>query len=336
MREKMTHKKPIMFSGIQPSGNLMIGNYIGAIKHWVKLQNDYDSLFALVDLHTITVKQDPADLRKRCYDFLALYIACGLDPERNILFVQSHVKAHAQLAWILNCHTYMGELNRMTQFKDKSTRFANNINAGLFDYPVLMAADILLYQSNLVPVGHDQKQHLELSRDLAIRMNNLYGELFTIPEPFIPPIGGRIMSLQDPQKKMSKSDENEKSYIALLDPPDVIRQKMRRAVTDLGKEIMYAEEKPGISNLLALYSSISSISIADLEKKYQNQGYSVFKNDIAEVLIEFLIPLQEKFYKIRNDEKAMLNILRIGADKAQQRANKTLEKVADAIGFIPI
>lgn len=331
----MTHKKPVLFSGIQPSGNLMIGNYIGAIKHWVNLQKDYDCLFALVDLHTITVKQDPQDLRKRCYDFLALYIACGLDPEKNVLFVQSHVAAHAQLAWILNCHTYMGELNRMTQFKDKSTRYASNINAGLFAYPVLMAADILLYQTNLVPVGHDQKQHLELSRDLAIRMNNLYGDIFTVPEPYIPPIGGRIMSLQDPTKKMSKSDANEKSFIALLDEPDVIRLKLRRAVTDLGNEICYADDKPGISNLLTLYSSIQSLSIEELQDKYKNQGYGVFKNDIAEALIEFLLPLQERFYAIRSNEEKMETILRHGANEACTKANKTLAAVHDAIGFIP-
>lgn len=331
----MATTKPILFSGIQPSGHLMIGNFIGAIKHWVNLQNNYECLFALVDLHTITVKQDPNDLRNRCYDFLALYIACGIDPEKNILFVQSHVPAHAQLAWILNCFTYMGELNRMTQFKDKSSRYANNINAGLFDYPVLMASDILLYNTKLVPVGHDQKQHLELTRDLAIRMNNLYGEIFTIPEPYIPPIGGRIMGLQEPTKKMSKSDTNEKNYIAILDSPDAIRQKMRRAVTDLGNEILCHESKPGISNLLTLYSSITHTPITELEQKYQGQGYSTLKNDIAESLIEFLSPMQEKFYSIRKDEEKIRKILRHGADEAKKRANTMLDKVYDLIGFIP-
>lgn len=327
--------KKVLFSGIQPSGHLMIGNYIGAIKHWVQLQTTYQSYFALVDMHTITVKQDPQELRKRCYDFLALYIACGIDPEQNIIFVQSHVPSHAQLAWILNCFTYMGELNRMTQFKDKSARFETNINAGLFDYPVLMAADILLYQTNLVPVGHDQKQHLELARDLAIRFNNIYGELFTIPEPYIPPFGGRIMSLQEPTKKMSKSDENDNSYIGLLDTPDIIRKKMQRAVTDSGHEIKQDENKPGVTNLLTLYSAITNETIEDLEKKYSDQGYGIFKKDIAERLIDFLTPIQEKFHTLRNDEAKMHKILKAGAQKASAKAEETVSKVQDALGFIP-
>jgi tryptophanyl-tRNA synthetase len=331
----MITSKPVLFSGIQPSGNLMIGNYVGAIKHWVMLQNKYECYFTLVDLHTITVKQNPTTLRQRCYDFLTLYVACGLNPEQNSIFMQSHVPAHAQLTWILNCFTYMGELNRMTQFKDKSRRYTNNINAGLFDYPVLMAADILLYDSQLVPVGDDQKQHLELARDLAIRMNNMYGKLFTIPEPYIPPSGGRIMSLQDPSKKMSKSDDNEQNYIALLDTSDVIRAKMKRAVTDSEREIHFHESKPGISNLLTLYSIITAQTIADLEKKYTNQGYGIFKNDIAEALIDFLAPLQERFHKLRQDNNKMKKILEHGALQAQKKANQTLAKVHEAIGFIP-
>lgn len=328
-------EKPVLFSGIQPSGNLMIGNYIGAIKHWVKLQKEYHSYFALVDLHTITVKQEPRELEQRCYDFLALYIACGLDPDQNVIFVQSHVPAHTELAWILNCYTYMGELNRMTQFKDKSARYATNINVGLFDYPVLMAADILLYDTNIVPVGHDQKQHLELARDLAIRFNNLYGDIFVIPEPFIPPVGGRIMSLQDPVKKMSKSDENESNYIAILDPPDVIKKKILRAVTDSGREVHADTEKPGITNLLTLYSAITNDSISSLEAKYKDKGYGIFKNELADALVDFLAPIQEKFYRLHNDDVRMNKILHYGAVKASTKANDTLAKVHEIIGLIP-
>lgn len=328
--------KPILFSGIQPSGHLQIGHYVGAIKNWINLQNQYHCLFSLVDMHAITVTQDPAALRERCYELLALFIACGLDPEKNIIFVQSHVSAHAELAWILNCFTNMGELNRMTQYKDKSKRFASNLNAGLFDYPVLMAADILLYQTNLVPVGHDQKQHLELTRDIAIRFNNSYGSIFTVPEPYIPKIGGRIMSLQDPSKKMSKSDPDQTSYIALLDSPDVIFQKMKRAITDSGKEIYFnLEEKPGISNLLTLYSLIADKTIAELEQQYQNAGYGTFKNDIAEALINFLTPVQQRYAELRRDSKKLQTILRYGAEAARESANKTLKQVHEVIGFIP-
>lgn len=327
--------KKVLFSGIQPSGNLMIGNYIGALKHWVQMQKDYQCYFALVDLHTITVKQDPQELRNRCYDFMALYIASGIDPDQNIIFVQSHVMAHAQLAWILNCYTYMGELNRMTQFKDKSARYTSNINAGLFDYPVLMAADILLYDTHVVPVGHDQKQHLELARDLAIRFNNIYGHIFRVPEPYIPQLGGRIMGLQEPTKKMSKSDTDESNYIALLDPPDVIRKKMQRAVTDSGKEIKKDPEKPGISNLLTLYSAITNQTIDKLELQYQNQGYGIFKKDIADALVDFLTPLQERFYALRSNPKKMEQILQHGAELANRKALQTLHQVQDCIGLIP-
>lgn len=329
-----TQQKPVLFSGIQPSGHLMIGNYIGALKHWVDLQNKHDCLFALVDMHTITVKQDPKLLRERCYDFLALYIACGIDPKKNTIFVQSHVPAHTQLSWILNCYTYMGELNRMTQFKDKSAKYTANINAGLFDYPVLMAADILLYNTKIVPVGDDQKQHLELTRDLAIRFNNIYGEIFTIPEPYIPPIGARIMGLQEPEKKMSKSDTNENNYVALLDPPDVIRKKLKRAVTDSASEVRFHESKSGVSNLLTLYSSITKQSIDALEKHYQGCGYGVFKNDLAEALVEFLTPIQKHYLELRNDTTAMHKILEHGAEIANDRANKMMKKVFDVIGFI--
>jgi len=259
-------KRPVLLSGIQPSGNLMIGNYIGALKNWVELQDQYDCLFVLVDLHAITVKQDPADLRRRSFEFLCLYLACGIEPEKNTIFVQSHVPGHSELSWILNCFTYVGELNRMTQFKEKSTRHNTNVNVGLFDYPVLMAADILLYGTDLVPVGHDQKQHLELARNIAERFNNIYGEIFTVPEPYIPKVGARIMSLQDPTSKMSKSDDNPNNYVALLDSPDIVRNKIKRAVTDSGSEIKYDESKPGICNLLSIYSAIT-------ERAIEQQGH---------------------------------------------------------------
>jgi tryptophanyl-tRNA synthetase len=331
--EHMSQK--VLFSGIQPSGHLIIGNYIGAIKHWVGLQKDFRSFFALADLHTITVKQTPRVLKDRCYDFLALYLACGIDPEQSTVFAQSHVPAHTQLAWVLNCYTYMGELSRMTQFKDKSAKFPTNVNAGLFNYPVLMAADILLYDTNLVPVGNDQKQHLEMARDLAIRFNSLYGNIFTIPEPYIPPFGARIMGLQDPSKKMSKSDENEQNYIALLDPPEKIRQKMQRAVTDSGREIKLDPEKPGISNLLTLYATISNIPISQLEAQYQNEGYGVFKKDVAAHLVDFLAPIQEKYYQLRKDIDKLQRILRHGAQVANQQSQEKITIVYEALGLIP-
>lgn len=330
----MTTAKPVLFSGIQPSGKLVLGNYIGALKHWVALQHDYACLFSLVDLHAITVTQDPRLLRERCYEFLSLYMACGIDPEKNVVFVQSHVSAHAELAWILNCHTYMGELKRMTQFKDKSKQHAENINAGLFLYPVLMAADILLYRTKLVPVGEDQKQHLELARDLAMRFNKNFGDIFVIPEPYIPPVGARIMSLQDPTKKMSKSDVNPNGYISLLDQPDVIKQKIQKSVTDSGKDIIYAKEKPGISNLLTIYSVISGKTIAALEEQYLNKSYGIFKKDIIDAIIEFLSPIQKSYYALRNNEDYLKRTLENGAMKARLRAKDTLKKVHDAIGFI--
>ena len=247
--------KKIIFSGIQPSGSLTLGNYIGALRSWVKLENEYECYYCVVDMHALTVRQNASELRRRCVETMALLIACGLDPDKSTIFMQSHVSAHAELSWILNCNTYMGELSRMTQFKEKSERHSENINAGLFTYPALMAADILLYQSNLVPVGADQKQHLELARDLAIRFNNAFGETFTVPDGYIPEVGARVMSLQEPEKKMSKSDDNENAYIALLDPPDTIVRKLKRAVTDSDGQIAYRDDKPGVSNLLSIYSA---------------------------------------------------------------------------------
>ncbi len=328
-------KKKVLLSGIQPSGNLMIGNYIGAIRNWASLQEEYDCLFVLVDLHAITVRQDPEDLLRRCYEFIALYLACGLDPVKNTIFVQSHVPAHAELAWILNCYTQIGELNRMTQFKDKAKKHEGNVNVGLFDYPVLMAADILLYGADLVPVGEDQKQHLELTRDVAIRFNNLYGDVLTVPEPYIPEVGARIMSLQDPTAKMSKSDANASNYVALLDQPDLIRKKIKRAVTDSGREVRYDESRPGISNLMSINSCITGRSFAELERDYEGKGYGDFKADLAEIVVEFLQPIQERYRDILADEGRLAALLRDGAERARVRSRVILEKVHRAIGFIP-
>ncbi len=329
-------EKLTVLSGIQPSGELTIGGYIGAMQNWVMMQNTYDCLFMLADLHTITVKQDPQVLRQRCYDFfLALYIACGIDPDKNILFAQSHVPAHTQLGWILNCYTYMGELNRMTQFKDKSKQHAANINAGLFDYPVLMAADVLLYGAHHVPVGDDQKQHMELIRDVALRFNHQYGDIFTIPEPYIPPQGARIMSLQEPTQKMSKSDPNPHAYIAMLDDPDVIIGKLKRAVTDSGNEIRFSEDKPGIANLLVLLSAVTGKTIAALEAEYQGSGYGKFKLDVGEAVVAHVKPIQARYRELRADDFILQKILQRGAAKASERANYMLARVSEAIGLIP-
>ncbi|SFF34292.1 tryptophanyl-tRNA synthetase [Fontimonas thermophila] len=333
-------RKPVVLSGIQPSGRLTLGNYLGALKNWVHLHERYDCYYMLVDLHAITVRQDPVVLRERCYEFLALYIACGLDPAHNVLFVQSHVPAHARLAWILNCYTQFGELSRMTQFKDKSARHADNINAGLFDYPVLMAADILLYQANAVPVGEDQKQHLELTRDIAIRFNNLYGTadapVFVVPEPMIPPVGARIMGLQDPTKKMSKSEDAPTNAVYLLDEPDVIVRKIRRAVTDLGNEVRYApDEKPGVSNLMAILAATTGRSFESIVDEFDGQGYGKLKQTTAEAVVEQLKPVQARYREIREDTEGLRRVLRAGAEKARARADATLHKVHDVLGFIP-
>lgn len=332
----MTHEKKNILSGIQTSGQLILGNYIGALSHWVRMQDEYNCYFMLADLHTLTVRQDPHKLRERCYDFLALYVACGIDPKKNVLFAQSHVPAHSQLAWVLSCFTQLGELNRMTQFKDKSQQHAANINAGLLNYPVLMAADILLYEAHLVPVGDDQKQHLELTRDLAIRFNHYFGEIFKIPEPYIPPAGARIMSLQEPTKKMSKSDANEQSYIALLDPPDVIRKKFKRAVTDSGSEVYFDPiEKPGVSNLLTLFSIAVAKPISELETIYRAGGYGKFKADVAEAVVDLLLPIQTRYHDIRQDVHFLDSMLKEGALKASAQANKIVERVYDVVGLIP-
>jgi len=324
-----------VLSGIQPSGHLTLGNYLGALKNWVAMQEQYDCYYTLVDLHTITARQEAAELRERCYKSLALMMACGLDPKRNVLFVQSHVAAHSRLAWILNCYTMVGELNRMTQFKDKSAKNADNINAGLYDYPVLMAADILLYDTALVPVGEDQKQHLELTRDIALRFNNLYGKVFTVPEPMIPQVGARIMGLQDPTAKMSKSDDNENNNVYLLDAPEVLDRKFKRAVTDSGSEVRYSADKPGVANLMTILSATTGDSFAAIEQRFAGAGYGKFKAAVAEAVIEKLKPLQQRYHEIRSDEAGLRAVLKDGAERAGAHADRTLKRVHDVLGFIP-
>lgn len=331
--------KPVVLSGIQPSGHLTLGNYLGAIKNWLPLHASHDCYFMLVDLHAVTVRQDPAELRERCYEFISLYLACGLDPAKNVLFVQSHVPAHARLAWVLNCYTQFGELSRMTQFKDKSAKHVDNINAGLFSYPVLMAADILLYQANAVPVGDDQKQHLELTRDVAIRFNNVHGAdkpVFTVPEPMIPPVGARIMGLQEPTKKMSKSDDAPTNALYLLDPPDTLVRKIKRAVTDLGNEVRFdIAEKPGVSNLMSILAAASNRSIESIVQEYDGQGYGKFKQAVADAVVATLEPVQARYREVRDDTEGLRRVLRDGAERASARADATLQRVHDALGFIP-
>jgi tryptophanyl-tRNA synthetase len=336
MNQAPSETKPILLSGIQPSGHLALGNYVGAMRNWVELQKDYLSMFIVVDMHAITVRQKPADLRNRCLSFAAQYLAAGIDPEENLVFIQSHVPQHAELAWVLNCYTYMGELNRMTQFKDKSKRHEDNINAGLYSYPTLMAADILLYQTDLVPVGADQKQHLELTRDIATRFNNTFSPTFKIPQPFIPKAGARIMSLQEPDKKMSKSDDNENNYIALLDPPDVLRRKIKRAVTDSAREITPASiDQPGIGNLITIYSVLTDADEKSVAEHFSGQQYSVFKSELSDRLVDFLEPFQHRYQKIMDDKGYLTSILDQGAERARYMAMKTLSKVYRKLGFVP-
>ncbi len=326
--------KPILLSGIQPSGHLCIGNYLGALKNWVNLQESHDSIFLVVDMHALTVRQNPAELRQRCLSYVAQYIACGIDPEKSTIVIQSHVPQHTELMWILSTLTYMGELNRMTQFKDKSKKHAANINAGLFTYPILMASDILLYQADLVPVGADQKQHLELARDLAIRFNSTYSDTFVVPEPYIPKAGARIMSLQDPEKKMSKSDENLNNLIAILDSPDVVKKKIKRAVTDSGVEVRMDKSRPGISNLVQMYSLITELSIKDVEAQFSGKMYSDFKTDLGNVTAEFLEPIQKKYDEISKNKAYLESVLAKGSENAFYRARKTLSKVYRKVGLV--
>ena len=328
----MSEKKRI-FSGIQPSGDLTLGSYMGAIKNWVALQDEYECLFCIVDMHAITVRQVPADLRRRSLSQLAQYIACGLDPEKNIMFIQSHVPQHAELGWVLGCYTQFGELSRMTQFKDKSAKHADNITSGLFTYPVLMAADILLYQADLVPVGEDQKQHVELCRDIAQRFNFVHGDTFTIPEPFIPKMGARIMSLGEPTNKMSKSDPD--GCVFLMDKPEDIMRKFKRAVTDCDTKICCdIKNKPGITNLLTIYCTSTGKTIEEAEAEFCNQGYGVFKPAVGEAVVELLRPIREETDRLLKDKAYLESIYKEGAERAQYLANKTLRKVYKKIGFV--
>lgn len=331
----MDEKKKVIFSGIKPSGDLTLGNYLGAIKNWVKLQEDYYCLYCVVDLHAITVKQLPADLRKRTLEVLAIYIASGIDPKKNTLFIQSHVPAHCEASWLLTCSTYMGELSRMTQFKDKSQKMGESIGAGLFNYPVLMAADILLYNTDLVPVGVDQKQHLELARDLAQRFNNTYSPTFVVPEAYIPKEAAKIMDLQDPTKKMSKSDANPNGFILIMDPPEVIRKKISRAVTDSLGEVNYTDEQPGVKNLINILCAIKGFSPEAVVETYKGRGYADFKKDVAEAIIGELSPIQEKVKELLTNKEALEAIYREGAEKANSIALKTLRKMQKKIGLIP-
>jgi len=329
----MLGDKRVLFSGMQATGTLTLGNYLGALKNWVTLSEEYECFYSVVDLHSITIRQDPAELRKRARALLTLYIAAGLDPEKNCIYYQSHVSGHAELAWILNCFTYMGELNRMTQFKDKASKHADNINAGLFTYPVLMAADILLYQADVVPVGIDQMQHLEITRDIAQRFNSIYGDVFTIPEPYIGKVGAKIMSLQDPSKKMSKSDENPNASIYLMDPPDLIMKKCKRAVTDSEAQVRYCEEQPGIKNLIDIYSACTGKTPADVEKEFDQKGYGVFKEAVGETVVSILRPVQERVRELNGDKAYIDNVIKTNAEKAEYYALKTLRKVQKKVGF---
>lgn len=329
----MLNGEKMLFSGMQATGTLTLGNYLGALKNWVNLSDEYNCLYSVVDMHSITVRQDPAELRNRARKLLTLYIAAGLDPEKNIIYYQSHVSAHAELAWILNCFTYMGELQRMTQFKDKSQKHADNINAGLFTYPTLMAADILLYQSDVVPVGIDQMQHLELTRDIAIRFNNVYGDVFTIPEPYIGKVGAKINSLQDPLKKMSKSDENENASIYLTDDRDTIIRKFKRAVTDNEACIRYSENQPGIMNLISIYSAVTGKTPAEIEKEFEGKGYGEFKMAVGESVADMLDPIQKKQADLLANKDYVDNIIKTNAERANYLAMKTLRKVQKKVGF---
>ena len=327
-------EKKIIFSGVQPSGTLTLGNYLGALKNWAELQEDYRCYYCVVDMHAITVRQDPAELRRRTLDVAALYMAAGIDPKRSVIYVQSHVPQHAELGWVLNCFTYLGELSRMTQYKDKAAKHQDNLNSGLFTYPVLMAADILLYQADLVPVGSDQKQHVELTRDLAIRFNNLYGDVFTVPEPYIGKAGARIMSLQEPTSKMSKSDPNPNGYISILDDADTIRRKVKRAVTDSDGEIRLSPDKPGVSNLLAIYAACRGVTPEQAEAEFAGMGYGALKDGVSEAVIAELAPLQEKYRAIRGDKGYLEGVLRENAEIASRAATKTLRKVHKKVGFL--
>ena len=328
-----TAKKKVL-SCIQPSGLLTLGNYLGALKNWTEMQYEFDCTFAVADLHAITVRQEPANLRSQIYSTFAILLALGIDPEKNTVFIQSQVPEHTELSWLLSCYTQFGEMSRMTQFKDKSKKHPDNINVGLFSYPVLMAADILLYKSDLVPVGEDQKQHLEIARDIAVRFNNIYGDVFTVPEAYIPKAGARIRSLQDPSKKMSKSDDNVNAWIAILDGRDDIIRKFKRAVTDSGSEVRMADDKPGVSNLITIYSAVTGKSTADVEREFEGKGYGDFKLAVGEAVADALAPIKQKHDDIIKDKAELERLYKAGAEKAERVARKTYMKAMKKVGFV--
>lgn len=330
----MDNEKKVILSAIKPTGTLNLGGYLGAMKNWVELQDEYNCLYCIADLHALTIKIDPAVLRKNSLDLFALYIACGIDPEKSILFYQSHVSQHAELGWVLDCYTMFGELSRMTQFKDKAAKNADNVNAGLFTYPSLMAADILLYQADLVPVGEDQRQHLEICRDIATRFNGRYSETFKLPEAFTPKVGARVKSLSNPANKMSKSESDANGTVDLLDPRDVVIRKFKKAVTDSEAIVRYADGKDGINNLMNIYSAITGKTFAEIEREFDGKGYGDFKLAVGETVADLLAPIQERFNIIRSDKAEMERIYRDGAEKARYIANKTLRKVYKKVGLI--
>ena len=333
--ETATERKKVIFSAIQPSGTITLGNYLGALRNWITLQDDYNCVFALADLHTITVRQDPAEFRRNTWDAYALFLACGIDLTKSLFFLQSQVHTHAELAWVLNCFTQFGELSRMTQFKDKSAKHADNINAGLFTYPSLMAADILLYQTDLVPVGADQKQHLELARNIAERFNGAYSPTFVVPDPYIPKVGARVMSLQDPTRKMSKSDENVNGYVAVLDKPEDILRKFKRAITDSEAHVRFAEGKDGVNNLMGIYSAVTGLTNEQIEQEFEGRGYGDFKIRVAEAVIEELRPIQERYKQLIADKEYLEKCYTESAQKALSVSNRTLAKVMKKVGFLP-
>ena len=330
---KIAEKKKVL-SCIQPSGMLTLGNYLGALKNWIKMQDEFECTYAVADLHAITVRQEPAKLRAQIYSTYALMLALGLDTEKSTLFIQSHVPEHAQLSWLLSCYTQFGELSRMTQFKDKSAKHADNVNVGLFSYPALMAADILLYKPDFVPVGADQKQHLEIARDIAIRFNHIYGDVFTVPEPYIPKTGARVMSLQDPTKKMSKSDENVNAWVAILDDKDTVIRKFKRAVTDSLAQVKLSDDQPGIKNLIGIYSAVTGLTPEEIEKEFDGKGYGDFKLAVGEAVADELAPIRENYNRIISDKGELERLFREGADRAEHVARKTYFKAMKKVGFV--
>ena len=331
----MEHEKKTIFSATQPSGRITLGNYLGALRNWVALQDDYNAIYCVADEHAITVRQDPAALRRQSLELYAQFIACGLDPEKSIIFIQSHVPQHAELAWVLNCYTMFGELSRMTQFKDKSASHADNVNAGLFTYPSLMAADILLYQADLVPVGEDQRQHVEITRNIAQRFNGIYGDVFTMPEAYIPKVAARVMSLSEPEKKMSKSSPNENSFVLVMDKPEAIMRKFKRAITDSEGGIYRSPEKPGVTNLIEIYSAVTGMTPEAVENEFNGKGYGVFKPAVGEAVVEALRPIREETERLLGDKGYLETLYRQGAEKAAALANRTRRKVHKKVGFAP-